>query len=79
MLEKLKKLLCRHIFVDRCKIDYYAIKNNSEIVKSYQKICSSRVKNNHCKRHDADGKLLGGYCDYYYQECIKCGKTKEVK
>lgn len=77
MLEKLKQLFCKHNFIEKCKIDDYTKEYGHEVVQSYQDICLSRIQNNHCKKHDAEGNLLGGYCDYYYQKCSKCGKIKE--
>lgn len=77
MFKFLKELFCKHEFIDKCKIDDYSIQQGFEIKKSYQEICSSRIKNNHCRRHDRDNKILYGYCDYYYQKCKKCGKIKE--
>lgn len=76
MIEKIKQIFCKHNFQDRCKIDNYNKENGQEITKSYMDICISRALNNHCKNHDIKGNLLGGYCDYYYQECTKCGKER---
>ena len=78
MLEKLKQLFCKHNFVEKCKIDKYRLENGDEIIKSYMDICISRGLNNHCKKHDRENNLIGGYCDYYYQECSKCGKIKDL-
>lgn len=73
MVKLLKELFCKHKFVEKCKIDDYT----KEITKSYMNICISRGLNKHCKRQDAQGNLLGGYCSYYYEECTKCGKIKK--
>ena len=78
MLKLLKELFCKHNFVEKCKIDKYRLENGDEIIKSYMDICISRGLNNHCKKHDRENNLIGGYCDYYYQECSKCGKIKDL-
>lgn len=78
MVKLLKELFCKHNFVEKCKIDKYRLEEGDEITKSYMDICISRVLNNHCKKHDRENNLIGGYCDYYYQECAKCGKIKEI-
>ena len=69
MFKFLKKIFCKHNFIDKCKVKTY---NNT----NWQDLCSSRIKNKHCKIHNDKGQLLGGYCDYFYQECSKCGKIK---
>ena len=74
IINKIKQLICKHEFKDKCKIDYYIKENGKDL--RYQEICYSRKRNNHCKRHDIDGNLLGGYCVYFFQECSKCGKIK---
>lgn len=78
MVKLLKELFCKHNFVEKCKIDKYRLENGDEITKFYMDICISRGLNNHCKKHDRENNLIGGYCDYYYQECSKCGKIKDL-
>lgn len=75
MLKKIKQLFCKHTFEDKCKIDDYAKENGKDLI--YQTMCYSRLRNNHCKNHDINGVLLGGYCRYFYQQCSKCGKIKK--
>lgn len=71
MFKFLKNLFgCSHNFVDKCSVKTYNGLN-------WQDVCSSRTKNKHCRKHDEKYNLLEGYCDYYYQQCSKCGKIKE--
>ena len=71
MLEYLKQLFCFHNYIDKCRVRCLDGKN-------YQDLCSSRKHNNNCKRHNSKNELIGGNCDYYYQECTRCGKTKFI-
>ena len=73
----LKQIFCKHNFVDKCKIDKYSEENGYLVVKSYQELCSSRIEYKNCKCHDSSGNVFNYNCDYYYQQCTKCGKVKE--
>ena len=73
----LKQIFCRHNFIDKCKIDRYRHEiKAANIETSWQELCLSRVKNKSCKKHDEKYNLVESYCDYYYQQCNKCGKVK---
>lgn len=74
MIKFLKQLFCPHIYIDKCKIDNYI-----ETAKPYQEDCIPRQKNRHCKQYNENNELTGYYCDYFYQECIKCGKIRNYK
>lgn len=78
MVKLLKELFCKHNFVEKCKIDDFKKENGLDVTAKYIDVCFSRVLNKHCKKHDREGNLLGGYCNYYYQECTKCGKIKDL-
>lgn len=74
----IKQLFCKHNFIDKCKVDKYrkTIKaKNLEI--SWQELCYSKTRNGHCKRHDQKGNIFNSYCEFYYQQCTKCGRIKE--
>lgn len=65
----LKQLLCRHNFIDKCRVKTYNSTN-------YQDLCPSYQHNKCCRWHNEAYELLDGYCNYRYEECSKCGKVR---